>query len=97
MSELEKANSEQLIEKSSQAPSIVNQALKVAVRADLEAKDLNNEEDYVHPSGKVNWEDTIDGLEALRKKEYEERCKIFKDEEVPFSRCDNVKELFKDW
>jgi hypothetical protein len=97
MSELEKANSEQLIEKSSQAPSIANQALQVAVRADLEAKDLNNEEDYVHPSGKVNWEDTIDGLEALRKKEYEERCKIFKDEEGPFSRCDNVKELFKDW
>ena len=69
MSELEKANTEQLIEKSSQAPSIANQALKVAVRAELEAEDLNNEEDYVHPSGKVNWEDTIDGLEALRKKD----------------------------
>lgn len=97
MSELEKADSEQLIEKSSQAPSIANQALQVAVRAELEAKGLNNEENYVHPSGKVNWEDTICGLEALRKKEYEERCKIFKDEEGPFSRCDNVKELFKDW
>ena len=97
MSELEKANSEQLIEKSSQAHSIANQALQVAARAELEAIDLNNEENYVHPSGKVNWEDTICGLEALRKKEYEERCKIFKDEEGPFSRCDNVKELFKDW
>ena len=97
MSELEKADSEQLIEKSSQAPSIANQALQVTVRAELEAKGLNNEENYIHPSGKVNWEDTICGLEALRKKEYEERCKIFKDEEGPFSRCDNVKELFKDW
>jgi hypothetical protein len=73
--------------------------LQVAVRAELEAKgkDSNNKENYVHPSGKVNWEDTVDGLEALRKKEYEERYKIFKDEEGPFSRCDNVKELFKDW
>ena len=97
MSELEKANTEQLIEKSSQAPSIANQALQVAVRAELEAKDLNNEKNYVHPIGKVNREDTIYGLEAFRKKEYEERCKIFKDEEGPFSRCDNVKELFKDW
>jgi hypothetical protein len=97
MSELEKANSEQLIEKNSQAPSIANQALQVTVRAELEAKDLNNEEDYVHPSEKVKGKDTIVGLEAFRKKEYEERCTIFKDVEGAFSRCDNVKELFKDW
>ena len=97
MSELEKANTEQSIEKSSQAPSIANQALQSALRVELENEDLNNEENYADPSGKVNWKDTIYGLEALRKKEYEERCKIFKDEEGPFSRCDNVKELFKDW
>ena len=50
MSELEKANSEQLIEKSSQAPSIANQALQVAARAEVDPKDLNNEENYVHRS-----------------------------------------------
>ena len=97
MSELEKANTEQSIEKSSLAPSIANQVLQSALRVELENEDLKNEENYADPSGKVNWEDTIYGFEALRKKEYEERCKIFKDEEGPFSRCDNVKELFKDW
>ena len=68
MSELEKANTEQLIEKSSQAPSIANQVLQSALRVKLENEDLNNEENYADPSGKVNWKDTIYGLEALRKK-----------------------------
>ena len=68
MSELEKANTEQSIEKSSLAPSIANQVLQSALRVELENEDLNNEENYADPSGKVNWEDTIYGFEALRKK-----------------------------
>ena len=63
MSELERANSKGLTKKSSVAPSLANHLLQVAARAEGMAKDLKDEEDYTYPSGKVKWEDTIEGWE----------------------------------
>ena len=63
MSELERANSKGLTKKSSDVPSIANQALQAAARAEAVDKDLKDEEDCTYPSGKVKWEDTIEGWE----------------------------------
>ena len=72
MSELERANSKGLTKKSSDVPSIANQALQAAARAEAVAKDLKDEEDCTYPSGKVKWEDTIEGWEESERNKIKE-------------------------
>ena len=72
MSELERANSKGLTKKSSDVPSIANQALQAAARAEALDKDLNDEEDCTYPSGKVKWEDTIEGWEESERNKIKE-------------------------
>ena len=72
MSELERANSKGFIKKSSQAPSLANHLLQVAARAEVMAKDLKDEDDYTYPSGKVKWEDTIEGWEESERNKIKE-------------------------
>ena len=72
MSELERANSKGLTKKSSDVPSIANQALQAAARAEAVAKDLKDEDDYTYPSGKVKWEDTIEGWEESERNKIKE-------------------------
>ena len=72
MSELERANSKGLTKKSSDVPSLANHLLQVAARAEVMAKDLKDEEDYTYPSGKVKWEDTIEGWEESERNKIKE-------------------------
>jgi hypothetical protein len=72
MSELERANSKGLTKKSSVAPSLANHLLQVAARAEVMAKDVKDEEDYTYPSGKVKWEDTIEGWEESERNKIKE-------------------------
>jgi hypothetical protein len=72
MSELKKVNSEEFIKKSSQALSLANHALQAAARAEALDKDLNDEEDCTYPSGKVKWEDTIEGWEESERNKIKE-------------------------
>ena len=63
MSELERAKSNELTKKSSDTPSLTDHLLQAAARAEVMDKDINDEEDYIYPSGKVKWEDRIEGWE----------------------------------
>jgi len=73
MSELENTNSDKLVKKSSQAPSLADQALQAAARAEAVAKDLKDEEEFTYPSGRVKWEDTIEGWEETEMNKIRER------------------------
>ena len=72
MSELENTNSDELVKKSSQAPSLADQALQAAARAEAVAKDLKDEEEFTYPSGRVKWEDTIEGWEESERNKIKE-------------------------
>ena len=72
MSELERAKSNDLTKKSSDTPSLADHLLQAAARAEVMAKDLNDEEDYIYPSGKVKWEDTIEGWEESERNKIKE-------------------------
>ena len=72
MSELERAKSNDLTKKSSDTPSLADHLLQAAARAEMMAKDLNDEEDYIYPSGKVKWEDTIEGWEESERNKIKE-------------------------
>ena len=72
MSELERAKSNELTKKSSDTPSLTDHLLQAAARAEVMAKDLNDEEDYIYPSGKVKWEDTIEGWEESERNKIKE-------------------------
>lgn len=52
--------------------SLANQALQAAVRAEVVHKDLNDDVDYTYPSGKVKWEDTIEGWEESERNKIKE-------------------------
>ena len=72
MSELERAKSNDLTKKSSDTPSLADHLLQATARAEVMAKDLNDEEDYIYPSGKVKWEDTIEGWEESERNKIKE-------------------------
>ena len=72
MSELERAKSNDLTKKSSDTSSLADHLLQAAARAEVMAKDLNDEEDYIYPSGKVKWEDTIEGWEESERNKIKE-------------------------
>ena len=72
MSELERAKSNELTKKSSDTPSLTDHLLQAAARAEVMAKDLNDEEEYIYPSGKVKWEDTIEGWEESERNKIKE-------------------------
>ena len=72
MSELERAKSNELTKKISDTPSLTDHLLQAAARAEVMAKDLNDEEDYIYPSGKVKWEDTIEGWEESERNKIKE-------------------------
>ena len=52
--------------------SLANQALQAAARAEVVHKDLNDDMDYTYPSGKVKWEDTIEGWEESERNKIKE-------------------------
>lgn len=72
MSELERTNSKGSIQKSSDFHSLADHLLQAAARAEVVVKDLNDEEDYIYPSGKVKWEDTIEGWEESERNKIKE-------------------------
>lgn len=72
MSELERTNSKGSIKKSSDFPSLADHLLQAAARAEVGVKDPNDEADYIYPSGKVKWEDTIEGWEESERNKIKE-------------------------
>ena len=55
---------------------IAEKALQAAVRTDSKLKNLQDEKEYTYPSGRVKWEDTIEGWEANEMRKIKENSDL---------------------
>lgn len=90
MNEIQKQISEQLVKRDLESPSLSQQIIWTAERVDDKEKLHYEHENVAYAMSDVEYE-------RFQKKQYEERCRKFEEEEGPFDRYDNRAELFMNW
>ena len=90
MNEIQKQISEQLVKRDLESPSLSQQIIWTAERVDDKEKLHHEHENVAYAMSEAEYE-------RFQKKQYEERCRKFEEEEGPFDRYDNRAELFMNW